>query len=228
MDLLEAHLRKLGTVLRYGIAKGYLKENPVARIDKPELERDEVQVASVETVRALFADALANDIEMIPFLVFSFFCGIRPGGEIERLEWNNVRGGEVVLKGGQAKTERKRAIPLSECATAWLNRYVELGGIREGKVVKRTKDQLFDYRRRNWKATGHDAIPQDIARHTFCSHYLAKTGDLTKSLLASGHTDPTVFWQHYYQHVTAEETTVFWSIMPPDCTTKVVAFPQVA
>jgi len=82
---LESHLRKLGTVLNYGQQKGYLKENPVNRIDKPEVERDDVQVANVETVRALFADALANDTGMIPFLAFSFFCGVRPGVRLSDL-----------------------------------------------------------------------------------------------------------------------------------------------
>jgi hypothetical protein len=30
-------------------------------------------------------DALANDLELLPFLVLGFFTGIRPDGELNRL-----------------------------------------------------------------------------------------------------------------------------------------------
>jgi integrase len=225
---LESNLRKLSTVLSYGVTKGYLASNPVDKIDRPDLGIREVQVASSAIVRALFADALENDLEMIPFLVFTFFCGIRPGGEMNRLDWANVNCKEVVLRKTQTKTSMKRAIPLLDAAQAWLNLYVARGGVREGLVVKRTVSQIEDARRRNWKAAGFDTIPQDIARHSFCSHFLALTGDLTKSLLASGHTDPKIFWQHYYQHCTEEETKAFWAIMPPAEDSKIVSITAAA
>src|SRR5258707_1598248 len=35
--------------------------------------------------------ALANDLELLPFLVLGFFTGIRPDGELNRLEWKHIR-----------------------------------------------------------------------------------------------------------------------------------------
>jgi site-specific recombinase XerD len=204
----NGHISKLSAVLSWGKRKGYLKASPIESVDRHTTGSHEIVTASVETVRALFMDALANEREMIPFLVFSFFCGIRPGGEMSRLDWSNVNGVEVVLKKSQTKTATKRAIPLCEAAQAWLKLYVELGGIREGKVVKCTARELELRRRKNWKAVGYDAILQDAARHSFCSYYLAEVGDLTKALLASGHTRPQVFWQHYYAHATPEEARI--------------------
>ena len=143
---------------------------------------------------------------------------------MSRLDWSTVNGETVVLFKSSTKTGRKREIPLSDNANAWLARYVELGGIREGKVVKWTPRELELRRRKNWKAAGFDRIPQDIARHSFCSYYLAQCGDLTRSLLASGHTRPQVFWEHYYAHVTPEESKRFFNIFPPAGKAKIVSF----
>ena len=34
--------------------------------------------------------AWADDVALLPFLVFGLFCGIRPDGEVQKLEWSDV------------------------------------------------------------------------------------------------------------------------------------------
>jgi hypothetical protein len=34
--------------------------------------------------------ALGHDLKLLPFFVFGFFCGIRPDGELEKLEWSSL------------------------------------------------------------------------------------------------------------------------------------------
>jgi len=170
-----------------------------------------------ETVEALFTNALeTGEKELLPFLALTFFGGIRPGhdGEMSKIEWGNING-SIVLRANQTKTNRKREIKVSPNLRAWLDRYAALGGDCTGKVVKLTEDQLAEKRRANWKAAGFEKIPQDIARHSFCSYLLARDGDLTAALLASGHSSPKIFWAHYYQHSTAEDTAKYWGIIPP-------------
>jgi integrase len=211
-----SHFNVISAALNYGKKKGYLGVNPCESIDRIRPEKPPTQIAAPETVAALLAHADQNEVDMIPFLVFTFFCGIRPGdaGEISKLDWSHVGAGSVVLPGGITKTGHKREVPLSGNAVAWLDRYVALGGKREGLVVKWPSSQLERKRSANWKSAGFEKIPKDAARHSFCSYFLAHTGSLDRSLLASGHTQSRMFWDHYYQHATTEQTAAFWSIVP--------------
>ena len=65
-------------------------------------------------------DALANDIELLPFLVFSFYAGIRPDGELQKLLWSDVdlaaKEHNITIRPTVAKKRRKRWIDLSDNA----------------------------------------------------------------------------------------------------------------
>jgi integrase len=211
------HYKRARAMFSYAVKKGWMATNPVLRIDIPTTKRDEVVIAAPETLEKLFTNALeTGEKELLPFLALTFFGGIRPGhdGEMSKIEWGNING-SIVLRANQTKTNRKREIKVSPNLRAWLDRYAALGGDCTGKVVKLTEDQLAEKRRANWKAAGFEKIPQDIARHSFCSYLLARDGDLTAALLASGHSSPKIFWAHYYQHSNAEDTARFWGIIPP-------------
>jgi integrase len=210
------HFQVIRTVLNYGKKKGYLGVNPCDSLDCIRPDKPPTQIATPETVEALLVHAEENEIEMLPFLVFTFFCGIRPGdaGEMAKLEWSHVGEKSVVLPAAITKTGHKREVPLSDNAGAWLSQYVDLGGKREGLVVKWSPSQLERKRKANWKAAGFEKVPKDVARHSFCSYYLAFTGSLDRSLLASGHTNSRMFWEHYYAHATVEQAASFWETAP--------------
>jgi hypothetical protein len=57
-------------------------------------------------------------------------------------------------------------------------------------------------------------VVKDGLRHAFCSAHLAEHGNITKSLIASGHTDAKVFWQHYYRAMSKEEAAKYWAVKP--------------
>jgi len=40
--------------------------------------RKEVEIINNEHVKKMLEHALENDLELLPFLVLGFFCGIRP------------------------------------------------------------------------------------------------------------------------------------------------------
>jgi integrase len=65
-------------------------------------------------------------LKLLPFFVFGFFCGIRPDGELEKLEWSSVHlvgKSEVEIPPSVSKTKRRRFVDLSENALAWLEEY---------------------------------------------------------------------------------------------------------
>jgi integrase len=171
-----------------------------------------------------------NNIDMIPFLVMTFFGGIRPdsNGEMSKLEWSNIIGDKVVLRGTQTKTGQKREIPLSENAMVWLALYRARGGDCTGLVVKWTARQTQLRRQKNWKAAGFDHIPQDVARHTFCSHFYEKTGSLKQAMEARGHEQSKVFFRNYKSHVTAEACKEYWAITPPATDANIIPFVKAA
>ena len=41
--------------------------------------------------------AFENDLTLLPYLVFGFFAGIRPDGELQKLEWDDGKRAEGTI-----------------------------------------------------------------------------------------------------------------------------------
>jgi integrase len=226
----NASLRYLRAAFNFGIRSGWLKENPIDRIEFTKIIRDHIEVIPPEIVEKLFLDALANDLELIPFLVCAFYAGIRPEGELQKVQWSDINLGatehHITIRPTVAKKRRKRWIDLSPNALAWLEEYRERRGILEGRIVPFSASTLRRKRRRNALAAGLATWPQQGARHTYCSCWLRQHGDINKLVLQAGHESAQVLWNHYYQAVSPEAAAAFWGIHPPKKEErKIVAFP---
>jgi hypothetical protein len=77
----NANMRYLRGAFNLGIKRGYLQENPVARLNFRELANAEVEVFTPEQVETMLNYALDHDLWLLPFLVLALFCGVRPAGE---------------------------------------------------------------------------------------------------------------------------------------------------
>ena len=102
----------------YGIKRGYLTDNPIARFDFVERPRCEVVTIPNKRVSAMLNHAFEDDLDLLPFLVFGFFAGIRPNGELQKLEWRDVDLADsgkpvLVIRPEVSKTNRRRFIDLS-------------------------------------------------------------------------------------------------------------------
>jgi len=53
--------------------------------------------------------ALVNDLDLLPYLVLGFFCGIRPVGELNLLQWSDVdfQNRSVTIRSTVSKTKRR-------------------------------------------------------------------------------------------------------------------------
>jgi integrase len=213
----NAKMRRLRSVFNLCIRRGWLASNPIAKIDFSEIEAREVEVFPVKTIEKLLKHALRNDLEFLPYRVFTFFCGIRPEGELERLEWSDVRITEktVVLRAEITKTKRKRFVDLSNNTIEWLNEYQLRGGQMTGLVAPWTHQVRRKKHRSSYKDCGIEKWIQQGARHSYCSYWLAKNKDANKFVLQSGHTDADTMWRRYHQGVTDKEAKAFWAIRPP-------------
>jgi hypothetical protein len=119
-DLVMRHWR---SVFRYGIKRQYLQANPIERIDFAGTAPKEVEIYTVKAAGDLLLDALENNLELLPFYVFGFFCGIRPENELENLDWQYVhldKRKHVAIPATISKTHKYREVDLSPNAIAWL------------------------------------------------------------------------------------------------------------
>jgi integrase len=224
----NAKLRILRAVFNLGCKRRYLAENPVERMDFAELESGEVEVFTVNEANALLQAAAETDLALLPYFVLGLFCGIRPEGELGKLDWSDVNliDRVIEIRPAVSKTRRRRFVDISENAIAWLEHYRQRGGISTGRAVPFGKS-LLTARRRLVQAKANVAkwIQQGM-RHSYCSNWLSAFKDVNKLVLQSGHTDAHTMWEHYHRGVTEAEAKKFWSILPPQPERNVVAFKQ--
>lgn len=213
----NATMRYWRAVFRYGIKRGYLATNPIDRLDFMETARAEVEILEVNEIQNLLTDVLSNDLELLPFLVLGFFCGIRPDGELEKLEWRDVdfKDCTVTIRPEVSKTRRRRFVDISPNAIAWLEEYRARGGRPAGPIVAWAHESLRTHRVANRERVKVTRWPQQGMRHSYCSYWLAQHKDVNKLVLQSGHKDAETMWRHYHKGTTKSEAAKFWAITPP-------------
>ena len=77
-------------MLGFGVRLDYLATNPAAKLERGNLVKGETEIFTPHQVKEMLNHALEYDLEFLPYRVFAFFCGIRPAGELLRLNWSNV------------------------------------------------------------------------------------------------------------------------------------------
>jgi len=89
-------------------------------------------------------------------LVFGFFAGIRPDGELQKIQWDDVKLAEntIVIRPEASKDQLTTIPDISANAAAWIEAYRQRDGTLEGNVSPYTNDALRKYRQANRRAAG--------------------------------------------------------------------------
>ena len=210
----NAFLRQYRAVFNFGIDRGYLTVNPVRKSSFVARPRQRKEILDPGQVQTIFDHALEHHPAIVPYLVVTFFAGVRPEDEANAIHWDDV-GDLVTVR--ESKTADVREIPLSSNAQAWLNAYGARGGVRSGRLVSVPPARLWSARRSAYAAAGIPTIPQDTARHSFASYWLPVHGyDLNRLVELMGHTSTTMLRNHYLNRsegVRAKAES-FWRILP--------------
>ena len=74
----NAHLRRVKSVLNYGVKHGWLAKNPALLVEPVKRPRKSIQILPVETVELMLRTAEIHTPSILPFLTISLFCGVRP------------------------------------------------------------------------------------------------------------------------------------------------------
>ena len=215
---------RLSDFFKWATRQRYCKQNPVELTEPDKVIRDETEIFSTDTAKALLKAARTVDNgAMLPWLVVGLFCGLRPESEAMRLEWADVdlKEKHLIVKGAN-KTKRRRVVELEDNAVAWLkecrgmhfkpkffrgsfNRLKRATGFKPDKRLLTEKEEENLENLEDWISDG--------LRHTAVSNHLAFHGDDNKTALWAGHST-RILHRDYKGLVTKSKTKAFWAITP--------------
>lgn len=200
-----------------------------AALTGPEL----IERRRVESDVATYAPAELHKIlavvprEWLPFVVLGAFCGIRPmeiapdpkSGK-PPLTWGNILWAKkkVDVPAKVSKTRRRRFVPLSEAAAAFLrDRRHEPASARLCPFLRSPSDVWA-------KAAGVPWKP-DALRHSYASYRLALTQDMAALALELGNS-PAMIFTHYLDLKHEDEAREWFAIRPGKVPKAPIASPK--
>ena len=214
----NAHIRRVRSVLSFGVKHGYLTKNPALLVEQIKRPRQSVKILPVQEVELMLRTAQANVPEVLPFLCVSLFTGARPE-EISKLLWNdfNLEDKVLIIRPEIAKTNRHRRIDLSDNLISWLQTFKRQQGRRvmagwTRATLSAARHKLWDLMRQAQPTLPKHA-PHNALRHCYVSHYLVKHGSIDSLLLQSGHSRAVMF-EHYLNIVSKADAERYWNLRP--------------
>ena len=192
----------LHSVFAHGLRQEWCSENPVARVEVPQVqEREIVPLRREEVERLEAAVQLPEHRAMRLSLHLLLYCGLRPQ-EVARLQTRDVQTerGCVVVPGRCSKTGGGRVVPLRK------------GAALRGERLRIPRNWEARWRRLR-RAAGFAAgqwVP-DVCRHTFASYHAARFRDLGALQLEMGHRSADLLRSRYLNLPQVEEARLYWA-----------------
>jgi len=207
----------LHSLFAYGVKLGASVANPASGIDSRRVVRGAPSILTPAQLSALLT-ACAEDTEMLAFVAVGAFAGLRRA-EIERLRWEdvNLARGFITVGAENAKTAKRRLVPVGEALRAWLAAIAQRAGMvaptvnfrRRFRAVREAAGLLNE-----WEG--------NALRHSYASYRLAETQDAARVALECGNS-PTVLQQHYRELAEPDDAAA-WFAVKPQAAGNVVAF----
>jgi integrase len=202
-------LRILGGLFNYGRKRDLCASNPIAKLDRKKLPPREVEIYTPAEVAALLKVA---DPQLIPWLATCTFAGVR-AAEARKMTWGDFDFAEnfIRVRAIVSKTHRPRAIPMEACLREWLLPYREDDSVL---IAPQGPNVLRSELRKAHVIAGVRQIKHG-PRHCYASYLLARDGDIDAVVLALGHTNAGMTFQHYHRVASARAAKTFWNVLPP-------------
>ena len=217
LHTVKSRLIDAQTFFNYAIRQGWCLTNPVAKLERIQLEDTPPGIHTVEQVATIMNLALEHDRSIIGYLACCYFGGLRPA-ESASLSKEQVHADVIEVTGAKSKTRRRRFVPINDTLRAWL----DVSGCKVG-MSKRSRQ----WERLRWIAGGRKMEadgnrnlrvvtgfpwPHDVMRHSFCSYALPRYG-ATETAAMAGHSEQILF-RHYRERVKPSEAAEYWKILP--------------
>jgi len=153
------------------------------------------------------------------YLAIGAFAGLR-SQEIQRLDWRDVGIGTgskyIQVSAENAKTRRRRLVPITDNLKAWLAADAKPGG----PVWPCGRGTLIWYMNELGKKSGI-RWRKNALRHSYISYRLAQIPDVAKVALEAGNS-PSIIFRHYRELVMPEAAAEWFAIMPGSASEKII------
>lgn len=201
-------INRLSSLFSFAVRRGYVKSNPVDRLDRIRLERPPPRILSPTEAQSLLDATRDIAPALLPYIILGLFAGIRPA-ELDRLDFADVLPERRIVKidAASSKVRQRRIVQLEDAAVLWLQ---ALECPACGPIAPTQKRRKL---RRIRKAMGWSEWPKDILRHSSASYWMAKEQNAAKVADWLGNS-VGVLLRHYREIVTSEDSLAFWSIRP--------------
>ncbi|MCB2147613.1 MAG: tyrosine-type recombinase/integrase [Deltaproteobacteria bacterium] len=199
-------LSDIRAILNWSVKRGYITRNPAAGFEMPERDDDIISPPTIEELNAIMANALPH---LTRALALSYYTGLRPGGELYRISWNDLDCSNASLLVISAKKRGKpsRRVPIHQeffgSLKRWYHEDIDAGLPDEMAIVNFNGQPVRSLKKAFNSAKAAAGItrrlrPYDL-RHAFASSILAEGGDLksTSEMLGHSRTGTTL---RIYQH----------------------------
>lgn len=215
----EKRLRYAAILINYAIAHGWIRSenNPLNGLNAAKRVIERVGFLNYEQVARLLYFAQEMRPQLIPMLTVKIFSGIR-NSECFSLTWGEVKSKQLEVLAAFAKTGRHRPVKIHPTLTEWLKgKHGKSQDLVFG-INPDTKDRescWLWYFTPIWKAALPELKkwPHNALRHTFGSHYYARTKSLSETAYEMGNSEGVVK-RHYINSVEDDDCAKFWRLTP--------------
>jgi len=196
-------------LFQFAWRKGWVKENVCRKVEHYRVERHEPKILTPAQVEKIFRYCHKWRPDFLATLTLMVFAGVRPH-EALRLKWGTVDwdAGTVMITAEASKIHRRRIVHLMPNALAWLKKAWTMKS--DLPVPKQNyRRRLYNFR----KLLGLVGWPQDVARHTAATYWLANVQDAGKVAMELGNS-AKILLTHYNGLATRAAAKKFWGILP--------------
>jgi integrase len=206
------NIRDLNIFFGWCAEEGWISENPLGHVRRPDVPRAEPKILTVGAAKVLLENTSGQDQA---FAVIGMFTGVRPS-EIRQMTWDMVNlekdghdywKGFIRLPANITKTSTSRTIQLEPNAAAWL-------APLKAKAPPFEADPASQTNRLRMAADIHE-WPQGVLRHTFASYHVTAFEQPGRTALYMHSTEsPEILFRHYFRDNLKTDALKFWAIYP--------------
>jgi integrase len=198
---------RICTFLRWCNERGWSKiDTRTIRFREGRSDRRRIGCYTPEQTKAFLQ---ATPEKLRPVMALLFFTGIRPKGEVSRLNWKDIDPKRKVIEIHEdvSKVRTHRILyNIPDNFWVWHKTY-------------RPKGPVLPVTYRNFRAAVAKICaalkcdwPHDCTRHTFATYAYHRGAEWTMDML--GHADYDLLVKRYKHHATPEMAAAYWSIVP--------------
>ena len=202
----------LSGVFSTAMKRGWCSENPVARVDAPQVVEKRIEILTPEEAKKLVDTAREYRGGIcLPAVGLMLYAGIRPH-EVARLRWGDVdlAGKRVNIAPQHSKTGGARPVTLLPPLLGLLQRTPHRPAPQRICPPQWQRHWREVRCRAGWNRLTHP-WPQDVCRHSFASYHAARFRNLHELQLQMGHRSTDLLRTRYLNLPSEESARIYWA-----------------